>query len=96
MAAMQMAAQIRFGEIPEPLHGMSARFRDPSASTKAERADAIMKQISAGVLNPMENIVDLEVSLEQLGYDRSTIERVLDGRRRGGTTSLASRLAQAV
>lgn len=92
--AMQMAVQVRDGELPEQLLTLSARFRDPSTPTKSLVADAIMKQISSGVLD-MTNLVDLEVALEHLAYDRVTIDRILAGRRRSSGLATMERLINA-
>lgn len=79
--AVQMAVQIRDGEIPDAVLRMSSRFRDPSTPTKSAMADMVLKQITSGILDPT-NVTELEVAMEQLGYDRTTIDRILDGRRR--------------
>lgn len=79
--AMQMAVQTRDGALPESLLRMAARFRDPSTPTKSMMSDAVMKQISTGVLD-VTSPVEHEIALEQLGYDRMTIDRILGGRRR--------------
>lgn len=47
------------------------RWRSAKTYTKAAMADATVKQIAAGVLRP-----DSEVALEQLGYDRTDIDRI--------------------
>lgn len=90
--AMQMAIEMRDGERPDGIDELAPRFRDPSTPTRASVADAVTKEISTGILDP-SNPVDLEVAMERLGYDRVTITRILEGRRRAGSASLLERIA---
>lgn len=77
--SMWTAVQLRdqLPEIPRELRALGVRWRDPSTPSRAAATDAVMKQVAAGVLPP-----DSEVALEALGYDQTTIGRVLADRRR--------------
>ena len=53
-------------------------------------SDAVMKLVSSGVLP-----VDSDVTLEMLGFDKTTIERVRSDRRRAQGASLIESLTRA-
>jgi hypothetical protein len=72
----------------EGLELLSTKWRDPSTPTKAAAADAVMKLVSAGVLP-----ADSAVTLEQLGFDQTTIDRITADRRRA---QAGDRLTQLV
>ena len=74
--AMRMAVEIRTGSA-EGLELLTTKWRDPATPTKAAAADAVMKLVTAGVLPP-----DSAVTLEQLGFDQTTIDRIVADRRR--------------
>lgn len=86
------AVQLRDGlsEPPAPLAALSARWRDPSTPSRAQATDAVMKQISAGVLP-----ADSDVAMEQLGFDPTTIERIKRHREQQGPSGVAA-LASAI
>lgn len=74
--AMRMAVQI-VGGSADGLELLTTKWRDPATPTKAAAADAVMKLVTAGVLP-----ADSAVTLEQLGFDQTTIDRIVADRRR--------------
>lgn len=76
--AMRMAVEIRDGRAAaDALVGLRAKWRNPATPTKGEASKAVVEQVQAGILPP-----DSEVTLEQLGYDDVTIQRIVADRRR--------------
>ena len=67
---------------------MRAKFRDASTGTKAAASQAVVEQVKNGILP-----ADSEVTLEALGYDDVTIQRIVADRRRA---QAGDRLAQLV
>lgn len=63
-------------EAPE-LDRLAAHWRDPSTPSRMSAADAVTKQVGSGILPP-----DSEVTYEQLGYDQTTIARLVEDKRR--------------
>lgn len=57
--------------VPEELLKLRAKWRNAATPTIGAMTDAVVKQISAGMLQP-----DSEVALEQAGYDRTDIVRI--------------------
>lgn len=53
------------------VRGLRPKWRDASTPTRAAMADAVTKQVAAGILQP-----DSEIALEQLGYDETDISRI--------------------
>jgi hypothetical protein len=53
------------------VRGLRPKWRDASTPTRAAMADAVTKQVAAGILQP-----DSEIALEQLGYDETDIQRI--------------------
>lgn len=90
--AMRTAVQMRDGldELPPELRRLRAKWRDPATPSRSQAADAMSKQIAA-----MPWIGETEVALEQLGYDRTTIERMLAEKRRNKVSGLLDRLPNA-
>lgn len=86
--AMRMAVEIRGGDT-DGLELLTTKWRDPATPTKAAAADAVMKMVTAGVLPP-----DSAVTLEQLGFDQTTIDRVVADRRRSAVSTLVSGISQ--
>lgn len=89
--SMITGVQLRDGlsAVPPQLRALDCRWRDPSTPSRAAATDAVMKQVSAGVLPP-----DSPVALEQLGYDQTTIDRIMaDRRRAAGRNVLQSLVA---
>ena len=84
--------QMRDGlpSVPSELRSLGIRWRDPALLSKAQNTDATMKQVEAGVL-PAES----DVTLEQLGYDDTTIQRIQADRRRLSGAQLAQALIEA-
>ena len=93
--AMQMAIQMRDGFLPDGVEELAPRFRDPSTPTRASVADAVTKEISAGIIDP-SNPIELEIALERLAYDRVTINRILAGRRRRESAGLLRQIAASL
>ena len=87
--AMKMAVEIRGGSA-EGLELLTTKWRDPATPTKAAAADAVMKMVSAGVLPP-----DSAVTLEQLGFDQTTIDRIVADRNRSQAGDRLSQLVEA-
>lgn len=73
---------------PPELRRLGARWRDPSTPSRAAATDAVMKQIQMGVIP-----ADSEVALEALGYDDTTIARVMAERRRAAGRATIAALA---
>lgn len=90
--AMRNAVQLRddLDEQPQELRRLRAKWRDPATPSKSQAADAMSKQIAA-----MPWIGETEVALEYLGYDRTTIERMLAEKRRNKVSGLLDRLPNA-
>jgi hypothetical protein len=89
--AMKMAVEIRDGAAAaEALTGLRAKWRNPATPTKGEASRAVVEQVAAGILPP-----DSEVTLEQLGYDDVTIQRIIADRRRSQAGSRLDALVNA-
>lgn len=69
---------------------LRAKFRDPATPSMASAADAVTKQVAV-----LPWLADSDVTLEQLGYDDTTIDRLREDRRRASVTSLVSKLTTA-
>jgi hypothetical protein len=82
--AMRMAVEIVEGS-SEGLELLTTKWRDPATPTKSAAADAVMKLVTAGVLP-----ADSAVTLEQLGFDQTTIDRIVADRRRAAVSTLVS------
>lgn len=88
--AMRMAVEIRDGAAAaEALTGLRAKWRNPATPTKGEASKAVVEQVAAGILPP-----DSEVTLEQLGYDDVTIQRIVADRRRSAVSQLVSGIGE--
>lgn len=90
--AMLTALQLRdrLTELPREWLALRPRWRDPATPSMAAAADAVTKQVSAGIL-PAES----EVTYEQLGYDQADIDRLMADRRRAGAQQRLTALAAA-
>lgn len=89
--AMKMAVEIRDGAAAaEALTGLRAKWRNPATPTKGEASKAVVEQVQAGILPP-----DSEVTLEQLGYDDVTIQRIVADRRRAQAGDRLKQLVDA-
>ncbi|NIL86525.1 hypothetical protein RhoFasGS6_03929 [Rhodococcus fascians] len=90
--AIRNAVQLRdnLDAPPAELRRLRAKWRDPATPSKSAAADAMSKQIAA-----MPWLGESEVALEQLGYDRTTIERLLADKRRARVSGLLDRLPSA-
>src|SRR5699024_3237327 len=72
--AMVSALALQSGGFNEQVgRGLQVRWKDASTPTRAATADAVVKQVQAGVLPAAS-----EVTLQQLGYDAATAQRVLN------------------
>ncbi len=89
--AMKMAVEIRDGAAAAAaLTGLRAKWRNPATPTKGEASKAVVEQVAAGILPP-----DSEVTLEQLGYDDVTIQRIVADRRRAAAGARLQSLTAA-
>lgn len=86
--AMRMAVEIVTGAT-EGLELLSTKWRNPATPTIAAQADATAKLVAAGVLP-----ADSAVTLELMGFDQTTIDRVTADRRRSAVSSLVSGIGQ--
>lgn len=76
--------------IPPEIQRLRAKFRDPATPSRASAADAVVKMVGAGVLPP-----DSDVTYEQLGYDETTIARLMADKARNATRQSTAALATA-
>lgn len=90
--SMVTAVQLRerLASPPEELKKLGVRWRDPAQLSRAAATDATMKQVEAGVL-PAES----DVTLEALGYDDTTIQRIQADRRRATGRATLNALREA-
>lgn len=87
--AMRMAIEITGGEAPEGIELLSTKWRNPMYESKAAASQLVMQMVQVGVLPP-----DSEVTLEQLGFDQLTIDRVVADRRRSAVSTLISGITE--
>lgn len=88
--AMRMAVEIANGS-SEGLELLSTKWRNPATPTLASQADATTKLVAAGVLPP-----DSAVTLELMGFDQTTIDRIIADRRRANAGARMDSLIAAV
>lgn len=83
--SMQTAIILRddLDEATPELRRLRAKFRDPSTPSRGAATDAVVKQVQTGILP-----ADSSVTLEALGYDQTTIDRIQSDRRRSRGTAL--------
>lgn len=88
----QLALMTRDGlEEPSPeARTLRPTWLDPALPSKQQAAAAVVAQVNAGILP-----ADCDVTLEQLGYDKPTIERLRQHRAQAGPDAL-SQLAAAM
>jgi len=86
--AMRMAVEIATGSA-DGLELLSTKWRNPATPTLAAQADATTKLVAAGVLPP-----DSAVTLELMGFDQTTIDRITADRRRSAVSSLVAGIGQ--
>lgn len=79
----------RDGELPPP-GSVRSLWGDPSTPTPAAAADRAVKLVGAGVLPP-----DSDVTLEQLGFSDTDIQRIRQDRLRAAGRSAIAGLAQS-
>lgn len=79
-SAMLTALQLREGwdQVPDDIARLRNKWRDPSTPSKASASQAVVEQVREGILP-----ADSEVTYEQLGYDQTTIARLVADKRRG-------------
>lgn len=83
------AIQLRDGGAITPEMGrLRAKYRDPATPSKASASQAVVEQVREGILPP-----NSEVTYEQLGYDATTIARLLADQRRARVNDRALALA---
>lgn len=78
--ALMLSTRNRTRALTRNLILMRPKWRDASTPTRAAQTQATVMQISSGVLLPHG-----EVALEQLGYDRTDIERIQAEHANAGT-----------
>jgi Phage portal protein, SPP1 Gp6-like len=90
--AGRMGVMIRdnLNVLPTELLSMRAKWGDASTPSKLSRNQYVVSQVAAGILP-----ADSDVTLEQLGYDETTIARINHDRERGRVTSLLTALQPA-
>ncbi len=90
---MLTAIQLRDGldEIPADLTKLRAKWRNPATPSRAAAADAMLKTVQA-----LPWLGESDVALEMLGFDQTTIDRLLaEKRRMGGSAALKALVAGA-
>lgn len=80
----------KLDRLPPELLALRSKFRDPATPSRSAAADAVTKQVSVGILPP-----DSEVTYEQMGYDQTTIARLVADKRRTAGRQMAADLAAA-
>lgn len=84
----RLAIELATGE-ETPLNGLQARWKDASTPTKSAQAQAVMTLVQAGVL-PARS----EVTYELLGYDATTINRLMAEKARMESDEMFKALSQ--
>jgi hypothetical protein len=87
--AIRMAVEITEGSA-DGLELLSTKWRNPATPTMASQADATSKLVAAGVLP-----ADSDVTLELMGFDQVTIDRIVAHRRRSQAGDRLTQLVQA-
>src|SRR5690606_11954723 len=77
-------------EVPAEWLRLEMRWRDPSTPSKSAIADAVTKQVASGILPP-----NSPVTYEQLGYDETTVARLVADQRRAEAAQRLDALAAA-
>lgn len=88
LTAIQLRDELT--EVPSELTALRAKFRDPRTPSQAQASDAASKLISVGALPP-----DSEVTYEMLGFDETTIARLMEDQRRKQAQERLTMLSQA-
>ncbi|CKH13699.1 phage portal protein [Mycolicibacterium smegmatis] len=83
--AMRNALMVRdnTSELSDEYRKLRAKWRNPSTPSQAAAADAVTKQLSV-----LPWMAESEVVLEQLGYDRTDIDRLVADRRRSTVSNI--------
>jgi len=89
VTALRMAVEIASGVPFADSVFLQSKWRSAMYESKAAAADFTVKLVQAGVLP-----ADSEVTLEQLGFDQVTIDRVKADRRRSAVSQLVSGIKQ--
>lgn len=79
--------KLRDGQLDPALKKLSVRWHDPSTPSRAQATDAVIKQISVGMLP-----AGSDVALEQAGYSQSDIARIQAQRENDPFSALAGAL----
>ncbi len=77
------------GTAPDQLPPVQTVWQDTATYAPAAITDSVSKQVSAGILP-----ADSDVAMEQLGYDRTTVERVQRDRRAARAAAIVTGLSQ--
>lgn len=87
------AIQLRDGldSIPADLTRLRAKWRNPATPSRAAAADAMLKLVQA-----FPWMAESEVALEQVGFDQTTIDRLLADKRRSGGSAALRALTQSM
>ena len=77
------------GHAPDSIPSIKPVFDKPETFAPSSTTDAVTKQVAARIIP-----ADSDVALEQLGYDRTSVERIQADRRKAKAASLITGLAQ--
>lgn len=88
VASGRRTVRLLTGTAPDGLSGLQAKWANPATPSVVSASDAVMKQVTA-----IPWLAESPVILEQLGYDRATITRLLADRRRAEGRFLLDQLA---
>lgn len=70
VSTMKNAYALTGGDVAD-LKGLCVNWADASTPTRAATTDAVVKQVQAGIVPPTSSVI-----LEQLGYDKNSIDRI--------------------
>jgi hypothetical protein len=89
---MLTAVQLRDGldAVPPELARLRAKWRNPATPSRASAADAMVKLITA-----FPWMADSEVALEQVGFDQTSIDRLMADKRRASGSAALRLVAEA-
>ena len=90
VSAVRMAVEIASGVPQEDSVFLQSKWRSAMYESKAAAGDFTFKMVQAGVLPP-----DSDVTLEQLGFDQMTIDRLRADRRRSQASDRLTQLVAA-
>ena len=90
LVAADVLTLLNGGVVPESARGLMPKWRDASAPTKAAQAANVKDLVEAGVLPATS-----EVTLELLGFDSTTIQRLKADHQASQSQALLTAIAQA-